>query len=240
MSPVTTDGFLNGRLTILQKSDGYRFSVDAVILANSIDPKSGESVLDLGTGCGIIPLILSYRNPGATITGVEVQPALAGLAKKNVRFNQMQDRIEIVQADMRQMVLPPERNGFDWVICNPPYRKPLSGRLNPNTEKALARHEIKVDLEQLVATVRKMLYTGGRFVTIYPAERLSDLICQMRGYGIEPKKIRCIHSKYGQNAKLILVHGIKGGRPGVTIEPPLSVYNENGGYTREIEAMMMP
>ena len=82
MSPVTTDGFLNGRLTILQKSDGYRFSVDAVILANSIDPKSGESVLDLGTGCGIIPLILSYRNPGATITGVEVQPALAGLCQK--------------------------------------------------------------------------------------------------------------------------------------------------------------
>ena len=240
MNSLTKDTFFNGRLHIKQGSSGYRFSIDAIVLASHTDVRAGERLLDLGTGCGIIPLILAYRNPDIRVYGIEIQIELAELAVANVNENSMQDRITVLCRDMRE--LKPDMIGgpVDVIVCNPPYRKPNSGRLNPDSQRAVARHEIKVSLTDVLQTVRCMLRTAGRFVTIYTAERAAELLSQMRLDGIEPKFVRVIHSQADADAKLILVAGIKGARPGVKIGPPLIIYNANGQYSAEIEKIFMP
>jgi tRNA1Val (adenine37-N6)-methyltransferase len=126
------------------------------------------------------------------------------------------------------------------VVCNPPYRRPGSGRLNPNRQRAVARHELKADLQDVIASTRRMLKTTGRFVTIYTAERMTDILCQMRADSIEPKFVRTIHSDARSEAKLVLVEGTKGGKPGVKIAPPLILYQDSGDYTTEVQRMFEP
>jgi tRNA1Val (adenine37-N6)-methyltransferase len=128
----------------------------------------------------------------------------------------------------------------DLIVSNPPYRKAESGRINPDMQRAVARHEIKVSLDDIIATVRRVLRTAGRFVTIYSAERITDLLSHLRSAGIEPKSLRMIHSGVKTVAKLVLVEGIKAGRPGLKIGPPLIIYDEKGSYTREVEEMFSP
>lgn len=240
MDTLTTDAFFNGKLHIRQPMSGYRFSIDAVLLAWHAMPRADERVLDLGTGCGIIPLILTYRHPSITAFGIEIQQDLADLAISNVRANQMQNRIEVLQQDMRD--LKPDMIGgpVDLVVCNPPYRKPKSGRLNPDSQRAIARHEIKVSLADVLQTVRRILRTAGRFVTVYTAERIVELLCRMRTEGIEPKFMRLIHSQLDTEAKLILVDGVKGARPGTRMGPPLIIDDTNGEYSKEIQQMFTP
>ena len=237
---MTTDTFFNGRLCVKQAAAGYRFSIDAIVLAHLTDTHAGEKVLDLGTGCGIIPLILAYRNPDICVYGIEIQNELADLAVSNVSANHMQNRITVLCKDMRD--LKPRMIGgpADVIVCNPPYRKPNSGRLNPDPQRAVARHEIKVSLIDVLQTARSMLRTAGRFVTVYTAERSAELISQMRLEGIEPKFIRAIHSRIDTDAKLILVVGIKGAQPGTKIGPPLIIYDANGQYSAEIQKMFIP
>ncbi len=240
MHALTTDAFLDGRLLIKQGAGGYRFSIDAVVLAHLTDTHAGETILDLGTGCGIIPLILAYRNPDICVYGIEIQDELADLAISNVSANRMQNRITVLCQDMRDLMPRMVGGPADVIVCNPPYRKPNSGRLNPNPQKAVARHEIKVSLIDVLQTVRRMLRTAGRFVTVYTAERSAELLAQMRLDGIEPKFIRAIHSQIDAAAKLILVVGIKGARPGTKIGPPLIIYDSNGQYSAEIQTMFNP
>ncbi len=237
---MTTDTFFNGKLHVTQDASGYRFSIDAIMLASLTDVRAGERVLDLGTGCGIIPLILAYRHPDIRVYGIEIQNDLAELAVANVNDNSMQDRITLLCRDMR--ALKPDLIGgpVDVIVCNPPYRKPNSGRLNPDPQRAVARHELKVSLSDVLQTVRCMLRTAGRFVTIYTAERAAELLSQMRLGGIEPKFLRLIHSQVDADAKLILVSGKKGARPGVKIGPPLIIYNAAGDYSAEVQKMFTP
>ena len=240
MHSLTTDTFFNGKLHVTQDATGYRFSIDAIVLASHIDVRAGDRLLDLGTGCGIIPLILAYRHPDIRVYGIEIQNDLAELAVANVRENSMQDRITLLCQDMR--ALTPDLIGglVDVIVCNPPYRKANSGRLNPDPQRAVARHELKVSLTDVLATVRCMLRTAGRFVTIYTAERAAELLSQMRLSGIEPKFLRFIHSQIDADAKLILVSGKKGARPGVKIAPPLIIYNDAGDYSAEVAKMFTP
>ena len=240
MHSLTTDTFFNGKLHITQDAAGYRFSLDAIVLAHHTDTHAGESVLDLGTGCGIVALILAYRNPDIRVYGVEIQDELADLAVSNVVANHMQNRITVLCRDMRD--LKPRMIGgpVDVIVCNPPYRKPNSGRLNPDPQRAVARHEIKVSLIDVLGTVRCMLRTAGRFVAVYTAERSAELLSQMRLEGIEPKFIRAIHSQIDAAAKLILVVGIKGARSGTKIGPPLIIYDADGQYSAEIQKMFGP
>jgi tRNA1Val (adenine37-N6)-methyltransferase len=240
MDSLTTDAFFDGKLHIKQGASGYRFSLDAVLLAGYAGPLEDERLLDLGTGCGIIPLILAFRNPNINAFGIEIQQDLAALAISNVTANHLQDRIAVLQQDMRD--LRPDMIGgpVDVVVCNPPYRKPSSGRLNPDVQRAIARHELKVSLADVLQTGRRMLRTAGRFVTIYTAERVVELFSQMRLEGIEPKFMRSIHSQLDTEAKLILVEGIKGARPGTRLGPPLIIYDTNGEYSREVQEMFMP
>ena len=240
MQSRTKDTFFNGKLRVKQDASGYRYSIDAIVLASHADVRAGERLLDLGTGCGIIPLILAYRHPDIHVYGVEIQNDLAELAAANVNENRMQDRITLICRDMRELKPDVIDGPVDVIVCNPPYRKPNSGRLNPVPQKAVARHELTVCLTDVLQTVRCMLQTAGRFVTIYTAERTAELLSQMRSHGIEPKFVRFIHSQAHVDAKLILVSGKKGARSGVKVGPPLIIYNAAGEYTDEVENMFKP
>lgn len=238
MNPVTHDTFFNGRLHIVQPENGYRYSIDAVLLAALPRLKPGQSLLDLGTGCGIIPLILAFRNPGVRITGVEVQSELARLAAMNAMNNGLQDRVRIIHEDLRRLAPPMVGGPVDWIVSNPPYRRQVSGRINPDAQRALARHEIKVNLQELILAARRLLKTGGRFAIIYPSERVVDLFTEMRRAGLEPKRMQCVHSQTGVDAKLVLVQAVMGGRPGLKIESPLVVFGTDGSYTAAVQDMM--
>ena len=237
MSSFTTDTFFDGKIRVMQYRRGYRFSIDAVLLAHQARPRARQKVLDLGTGCGIISLIMARRLPDLKIYAVEVQRELAELAAANVRQNQLQGRIEVLCADMKVLTPAMTAGPFDLIVSNPPYYKPGSGRINPDTQRAVARHEIQANLDDVLRTTRRMLRTAGRLVTIYTAERATDILSQMRDEGIEPKMLRMIHSTRETEARLILIEGRKGARPGLKIAPPLIVYEANGDYTAEVQGM---
>lgn len=237
MKAFTADTFFNGRIHVKQNRSGYRFSIDAVLLACHAKSYSGSKILDLGTGCGIIPLMLAYCNPKVKIYGIEVQEKLADIASLNVKENHMEDQIAILCKDMKEITQDMISGPADLIVSNPPYRKAESGRLNLDQQRAVARHEIKVTLYDVVETARRILRTSGRFIVIYPSERITDMLTQMRSASIEPKFLRMIYSGLYTESKLILVEGVKGGRSGAKIGPPLIIYNKNGSYTDEVKEM---
>ena len=240
----TEDTFFEGRIQVRQHRRGYRFSVDSVLLADHAAGCRAGTVLDLGTGCGIIPLILAYRNPDARIFGVEIQRELAEVAQANVIRNRLSNRVAILHRDFRNLKRSdPDLPGtapVDLVVSNPPYRRVRSGRMNPDSQKAVARHEIAADLGHVVGAARRLLEISGRFVVIHLAERTTDLLCEMRTAGIEPKFIRLIHSRAGEPARRILVEGKKGARPGLTVGPPLVIYQPDGAYSEAVHRMFLP
>ena len=237
MASYSTDTFFNGRIQIKQSRDGYRFSIDAILLAYQAAPHADDRVLDLGTGCGIIALIMAFRNPGIQVYAVELQDELVQLALSNVKGNHLQDRIAVLGADMKKIKPELVKGPVDLVVCNPPFRRPGSGRINPDGQRAVARHELKANLQDVIGTARRMLKTAGRLVTIYTADRTADILHQMRVDRIEPKHFRTIHSHFGSDAKLVLIEGLKGGNPGLKIASPLIIYDENGEYTDEVQRM---
>ena len=220
-----------------QHRRGYRFSVDAVLLAHGAARRPAARVLDLGTGCGIVPLLLAARRPGARIWGVEIQDALARLAAENVRENGLEDRIEIRNMDMREIDRGLTGGSVDLAVANPPYRPAGSGRRCPDGERDVARHEIRIDLAGVIAAARRMLDPGGRFLIVYPAERSAELLDRMRGAGIEPKRFRPVYSRAGEPARLVLVEGRRGGNAGLRLEAPLFVREPDGAYSAETAAM---
>ncbi|MCF8029087.1 MAG: tRNA1(Val) (adenine(37)-N6)-methyltransferase [Desulfobacteraceae bacterium] len=241
MSEWTHDTFFRGRISLKQPPDGYRFSVDAVILGNLARVKPRHRILDLGTGCGVIPLILCYRHPEAgPVFGAEIQPELAELAAVNTRENRMGDRITILERDVKSMTPADTGGRVDAVVCNPPHFAPNSGRINPDAQKAVARHEISITLSELTAAAGRMLAPGGRMIVIYPSERLVDLLDAMRQAQIEPKALRMIHPGPNTQAQRVLVNAALGKNPGVKIEPPLYIRRDANSYTDELEAMFAP
>ena len=235
------DSFLDGGLKVCQSRYGYRFSVDAAILAfHAIPDKPDARILDLGTGCGIMPLVTALRYPDVHITGVEIQAELAALARNNVEENGFLSRITIVEGDFLRLrsndIGPP----VDMVITNPPYRRPHSGRVSPQNQRAVARHEIAVSLDGLIKTMRRFLSNGGRGWIIYPVERLAELMAGMQAYGLEPKFLKMIHPRIGLDAKRCLLEVVKGGRSGLIAGPPLVIYNADGGYSDDMRAILRP
>lgn len=236
--PLTTDSFFDGAVCLRQQRRGYRFSIDAIILAGCLRPRRGDTVVDLGTGCGVIPILLAFRRPGVRVWGIEVQETLAGLAVENVRANGMERQITILGEDLRGLGADSFGGPVDWVVSNPPYWRSRSGRVNPDPQRALARHEITMTLPDLMAAVRRLLKTGGRFAAIYAADRITDLLYQMRSHHIEPKRLRSIHSDRQARARWVLVEGVRNGGPGVVLAPPLMVFDENGNYSQEVRGLM--
>ena len=240
LSDRTEDTFFNGRIRVLQHREGYRFSIDAVLLAAFSAPGAGDRILDLGTGCGIMPLILGCRHPAVHITGIEVQPELAALAAQNVEANGMNARITIIRADMRSLSAQAVSGPVDLVISNPPYRKGRSGRINSHPQRAVARHEILATLQDVTGAASRLLGIGGRFSVIYPAERITDLLTNLRSAGIEPKHIQTVHARERDPARLVLVSGVKGGRPGAAVHEPLVIFQPDGAYSDRVRVMFDP
>jgi len=232
---LTLDIFLGGKLKVYQPKDGYRFAIDAFILANFVNLKKNEKVLELGTGCGIIALLLAEKYPHIKkIIGVEIQPVLAHVAKKNIVLNQYERLIDIIEADMRQSLKLFPSSSFDVVVSNPPYYPLGIGRLNPQEEKAIARHEIKSSLGEVVKIGQYVLKDKGRIYLIYPASRCAHLFITLRQHNLEPKKLRIVYPYKNKEANFILVEAIKGGKEEAKIAPPLIIYEEHGKYTPEI------
>ena len=219
LSGETIDPFMDGRLRIIQSKTGYRFSIDAVLLSDFVTIKKYDTVIDLGTGCGVIPLSLLASKPLKHIYCIEIQPELACQAMRNARLNNLDKKMTVIIGDMRSVPLPAA--SFNVVVCNPPYRQKKSGRINPDQQRAIARHEIYASLDDIIHAARYLLRTKGRLSLIYPAERLTDLIEKLKQAGFEPKKIRVIYPDMGANAKLVLMEAWFGGRSGLTVLPPL-------------------
>jgi tRNA1Val (adenine37-N6)-methyltransferase len=233
----TLDAIFQGRLKIIQPEKGYRFSVDAVLLAGLTRIRPQDRVVDLGSGCGIISLLLAFRQPVAHITGIEIQDSLVSMAKRNIIINDFCHLIRIVQADLRQADVAMVEGQVDLVVSNPPYGKLRSGRLNPNSEKAIARHELLADLGDIIRAAAQLLPHKGRLAFIYPARRLPYLLREIDLGGFAPKQMTLIHSTLDSEAKLVHLESIKGGGEELRVSKPFAIYRSDGNYTNEMNAM---
>jgi len=213
------DEFMEGRLKLIQSRNGYRFSIDAVLLAEFVSIKPGETVVDLGTGCGIIPLMLLLTKQVGHAFGLEIQPPLADQAVRNALLNGFDKKMDVILGDIRHPPLMP--SSADVVVCNPPYRPQKSGRINPDPQRAIARHEILASLDDILDIARKLLRPKGRLAMIYPAVRLVDIMVRMKGYNLEPKRLRVIYPSLSSEAKLVLIEASTGGRSGLKVMPPM-------------------
>ena len=235
----TLDALFQGRLNLYQSRAGYRFSLDALLLAHFVGVRRGEQrVVDLGTGNGVIPLVLADLHPSITVTGIELQSQMAERARRNVELNGLQMRIQIRRGDVRRPEQMARGGSFDVAVCNPPYRPPQSGRLSANAERQIARHEMKGGLSDFLRAGEYLLRAKGCMALVYPAVRCADLLTAMRQARLEPKRLRMVHSFAGAPASLLLVEGIKGGRSGAEVLAPLTVYRRGKEYDQEVAAMI--
>lgn len=220
-------------LKIIQNTDGFCFGIDAVLLANFAKVKNKAKVVDLGTGTGIIPLIIYGKSNAEKIYGVEIQEEVFEMASRSVLMNDIKDNIKIINADLKDIkeVLP--TNTFDVVTSNPPYMH-NDGIKNPNDKKMISRHEVKCNLEDVIKAASILLKERGKFFMIHRPTRLIDIVSLGRKYRLEPKLMRFVHPKVDKAPNLLLVEFTKGGRPDLKIMDPLYVYGEDGKYTEEI------
>jgi len=217
----TLDTLFNGRLKLIQKKKGYRFSMDALLISEFVHLRKGEKVIDLGTGCGILPLLLSQSGKAKTFVGVEIQEELVECARKNVRLNRLESLITILQKDFRELKSLFPSGSFDVVISNPPYWKHRTGRLNPSIEKAIARHELKGTLEDLISISSYLLKHKGRLYLIFTAQRIVDLLVALRKENVEPKRLQLVYPHQKGEAKFVLVEAIKSSGIELKMLPPL-------------------
>lgn len=224
---------LNG-LKIIQKVDGFCFGIDAVLLSDYVKVENNSRIIDLGTGTGILPLLLSVKTKAAKITGIEIQPSVADMAKRSVEYNKLSDKIQIVEGDFLNSVELFGANSFDAVVTNPPYRKVGTGLINPSDSKAISRHEIYCTLESLISVSSNLLKDHGRFFMIHIPERLVDIFYYMRKYKIEPKSIRLVHPRFGKPGNLVLIYGLKYGNPCLKVDEPLYVTDYVPGKVGDI------
>jgi tRNA1Val (adenine37-N6)-methyltransferase len=234
----TLDTLFEGKLKLFQGQSGYRFSLDALLLAHFMTCRHGEKIVDLGTGNGVIALILAYLHSSVLITGVETQRSMIDRASRNVRLNGFQERITITQADVANIQKTFSPESFAAVVCNPPYRRTTGGRISPNAERKIARHEIAAGLADFLRAGAHLLPMKGRIALVYPALRVIDLLQSMRNAHLEPKRLRMVHSFADAKAALVLTEGVKGGRSGIEVLAPLIIYQQGKQYTAEIETML--
>lgn len=228
----------NGRLKIFQKKKGYRFSIDTVLLGIFAAARASGTVVDLGTGSGVLPLVLAKHKKFDKIVGIEIQEELAVLARENISYHTCDDRVTVIHADIRTISgkLAPET--FDAVVTNPPFYAAASGRINPNTQKAGARHEIHGTLRDFISCAAFLLKQSGKFIAVYRPARFSDLILMMKEKNIEPKTVQFVHARIDEPASMVLVEGLKGGGAEMKILPPLILYKAEGGYTEQAIKML--
>lgn len=221
-------------LKIIQNTEGFCFGVDSVLLANFANIKKNQRVIDLGTGSAIIPILLAGKTEAAEIIGVEIQKSVADMALRSVKLNGLENRIKILNEDLKNLMLLYEKGSFDAVTTNPPYKHTGSGILNPEDSKAISRHEIKCSLEDVISISSALLKQDGRFFMVHRPERIVDIIYLMRTYKLEPKVIRFVHPYPGKKPALLLIEGLKGGKAFLRFMDPLYIHDGFGNYTQEI------
>lgn len=232
-SGETLDDLQNGYY-LLQSENGFRFGMDAVLLADYTEIRPEEKAMDLGCGNGILPLLLAARNPGIRITGLELNADSAELAKRNVAYNHLEDRIQIEQGDIREAVSRFGAASFDVLVSNPPYMILSHGRISPNEQIAMARHEVSCTLRDLVKAAAGLLRDHGRLYLVHRPFRLAEILDTLREFRLEPKRMRLVHPFADKEANLVLLEALRGGNSRITVEPPLIVYDEPGVYTEEL------
>ena len=223
-------------LKIIQRKDMFNFSLDTVLLANFCTiTKDVKKIVDFGTNNAAIPLILSRRT-NKPIIGVEIQKEAVELAKKNITLNNLDDQIEIVHSDIKEFVNDSIKVGL--VVCNPPFFKvDEDSNLNDNEFLTIARHEIKINLEEIIKSAAKILDNRGKFAMVHRPQRMIEILNLMQKYDIEPKRIKFVYPKYNKESHILLVEGIYKGKKGLKIEPPLYAHNNDGSYSDEIKKM---
>ncbi len=220
---------------LIQNTKIFCFGMDAVLLCAFTRVEKGEEVLDLGTGNGVIPILLKGRTEGKHFTGLEIQDVNVNLARRSVQYNRIEDDVLIVQGDIKEASKIFGGASFDVVTTNPPYMNENHGLKNPESHKAIARHEILCTLEDVIREGTKVLKPGGRFNMIHRPHRLVEIIDLMKKYKVEPKRIRMVHPFADKEANMVLIEGIRGAKPMVKIEPPLVIYESTGVYTEEVK-----
>ncbi len=227
----TMDRIAGGRLIIIQKERGYRFSLDSLLLAGFVRLKPDDYLADLGAGSGIIASLLALKAPLRGAVGVELQAGLAEMAQRSLVLNSLTDRVRIIQGDLRKIASFLKGGTFDVAVFNPPYRRRGSGRINPQEEKALARHELASSLGDFLSAAAYLLKAAGRVNIIYPAARTASLLVEMRRFNLEPKRIRIVYSRRESPGQFVLAEGIRDGKKELKIEPPLFIYEGGNAYT---------
>ena len=225
-------------LVIDQEKAGYRYSIEPFLLADFMSLLPGQSVLDIGTGCGIIPILLMQREPGLKITAIEIQDC--SQAQKNIQQNGMMQKITLIHGDFLKEAENLEPESFDHIVSNPPYRKIQTGRINPDAGKALARHELSLNMNSLLDKSAPLLKTGGQIVLAYPPERMSETLRELECRSLYPRQARFIHGNFQTAAKIFLVAALNGKKSDFSVAPPLAVYNKDGTYSKEAESLLRP
>jgi tRNA1Val (adenine37-N6)-methyltransferase len=221
-------------LKIIQNPKGFCFGLDAVLLSNFCEISKNALVVDLGTGTGIIPILIAGKSRAKKIYGIEIQNEVADMANRSVKLNNLEDRVKILNEDLKNTLSFIDVNSVDVVTSNPPYMNAKSGLKNPEDSKAISRHEIKCTLEDIIYTASRLLKHNGHFYLVHRPQRLVDIMCLCRQYKLEPKKIRFIHPNKNKKSNLLLLKCIKAAKPELKFMKPLYVYNEEGSYTDEV------
>lgn len=219
---------------IIQQEKGFCFGMDAVLLSGFAMVKPGERALDLGTGTGIIPILLEAKTEGEHFTALEIQTEVADMARRSVKLNGLEDKIDIVTGDIKEASRLFGGASFDVVTTNPPYMNDSHGLKNPDLPKAIARHEVLCTLEDVVREGAKVLKPGGRMYMVHRPHRLIEIITAMTKYKLEPKRMKLVHPFIDKDANMVLIEAVRGGRSMIKVEKPLIVYEAPGVYTDEI------
>ena len=228
------DDLQRNHYRIIQDPGRFCFGMDAVLLSGFANVKPGEHVLDLGTGTGIIPILLEAKTKGEHFTGLEIQPESADMAKRSVKLNGLTERINIVTGDIKEASSIFGASSFEVVTTNPPYMIGQHGISNPEDAKAIARHEILCDLDDILRESARLLKPQGRFYMVHRPFRIAEIFSKMIEYHIEPKRMKLVYPFVDKEPNMVLIEGLRGGRSRLTVEKPLIVYKEPGVYTDEI------
>lgn len=228
------DDLQRNHLQIIQNPEKFCFGMDAVLLSGFAKVKPGEKVLDMGTGTGIIPILLSAKTQASHLTGLEIQPESADMARRSVLLNGLEGRIEIVEGDIKEASKLLGAAGFDVVTCNPPYMIGQHGLQNPDGPKAIARHEVLCTFDDVAREAARLLRPGGKFYLVHRPFRLAEIIGTLLSYKLEPKRMQLVYPFVNKEPNMVLLEASRGGNSRMTVEPPLIVYKEPGVYTPEI------
>ncbi|MBO5143826.1 MAG: tRNA1(Val) (adenine(37)-N6)-methyltransferase [Clostridia bacterium] len=223
-------------LKIIQNKKEFCFGIDAVLLSDfAKKTKRNAKVIDLCTGTGIIAILLTAKSSAKKIIGVEIQKHIAEMATRSVKMNNLSEQVQIINEDLTKLKNIIPAGTIDTITVNPPYKPKNSGVINEKDTKTIARHEISCTLEDIVKESARLLNTGGNLCMVHKVERMTDLFVLFRKYKLEPKRMRLVYSKFGEPATLVLIEGVKGGKPFLKMEPPIFVYEKDNEYTKQIK-----